>query len=276
MMQIKGAKSDNTERYKKALGMSSKQMAKFSGAFPSEIAAAERAAAEARLEPEAPSIRAKTDTRVEGEETLQHDEDENDSDLELLADEDDEFMKALRVKRMAEMKQEYEKVQKYKHAGQGSYNEINEDEFLSTLNGSKHVIVHFFHDDFPRCKIVDKHLQLIAKRHLETKIVSMDAAKAKFFTAKLQVRTLPTVVTFVDGVSKSRLVGFEDLGGADHFATEDLETWLRQRGMLKRTAEQEEDDAEWAEAQRERLQNPLRINELDMNVRDTDMGGTGL
>ena len=61
--------------------------------------------------------------------------------------------------------------------------------------------------------------------------MKLNAEKAPFFVEKLavsrlaseiyswsEIRTLPCVVVFIDGVAKGRQVGFEGLGG-DEFAT---------------------------------------------------------
>jgi hypothetical protein len=37
------------------------------------------------------------------------------------------------------------------------------------------VVCHFFHKDFERCKIVDKHLGLLAKKYLETRFIKLSA-----------------------------------------------------------------------------------------------------
>jgi len=71
--------------------------------------------------------------------------------------------------------------------GHGKYTEIVETEFLPNVTGSKFVVVHFYHKDFERCKIVDHHLRQIASTHVEAKFVYLDAEKAPFFIQKLQV-----------------------------------------------------------------------------------------
>jgi len=51
---------------------------------------------------------------------------------------------------------------------------------------------------------------------------------------KLNVRTLPCVLCFVDGVAVDRVVGFAELGGKDDFPTAKLEARLIQAGVLKK------------------------------------------
>lgn len=66
---------------------------------------------------------------------------------------------------------------------------------------------------------MDMHLREIAKQHIETMFVYINAEKAPFFVNKLKIQVLPTLVLFNDGVAEDRIVGFEDLGGEDEFDT---------------------------------------------------------
>ncbi len=61
------------------------------------------------------------------------------------------------------------------------------------------------------CKVMDKHLRLLAPRALGARFLRLDARKAPFFVAKLKVRVLPTLVFFKDGVATGRQTGFEGL-----------------------------------------------------------------
>ena len=88
----------------------------------------------------------------------------------------------------------------------GEYREIVESEFLPTVTKHKFAAVHFYHREFERCKIMDQKLQRVAFKHDEVKFVKLNAEKAPFFVTKLQIRTLPTVVLFINGVAKHRLL----------------------------------------------------------------------
>eukprot|EP00995_Heteronema_vittatum_P004821 NODE_1753_length_897_cov_222.771226_g1225_i0.p4 GENE.NODE_1753_length_897_cov_222.771226_g1225_i0~~NODE_1753_length_897_cov_222.771226_g1225_i0.p4 ORF type:complete len:69 (+),score=23.72 NODE_1753_length_897_cov_222.771226_g1225_i0:546-752(+) len=52
--------------------------------------------------------------------------------------------------------------------------------------------------------------------------MSINAEKAAFFVTKLQVKTLPTLVFFKDGVKVDAMVGFADIGNTDEFPTSRL------------------------------------------------------
>jgi hypothetical protein len=51
---------------------------------------------------------------------------------------------------------------------------------------------------------------------------------------KLNVRVLPCVISFVDGISVDRIIGFEGLGTGDNFTTKGVESRLLQCGVLVR------------------------------------------
>ena len=72
--------------------------------------------------------------------------------------------------------------------------------FQCPVCGSQWVVVHFYHREFFRCKIVDKHLRIIAQKHLSCKWLCLDAEKAPFFVAKLAIQMLPSVIVFKDGI----------------------------------------------------------------------------
>jgi len=100
------------------------------------------------------------------------------------------------------------------------------------MTKTDYVICAFFHKDFERCKIVDMHLQKICKLHLEARFVKIDAEKCPFFVEKLNIQMLPTIILFENGVAIDRIVGFEELGGADDFPTMSLIRRLVVGGVL--------------------------------------------
>lgn len=116
--------------------------------------------------------------------------------------------------------------------GHGELREIVEEEFLAECCRSERVVCHFAHADFERCKIIDKHLKALATRYTSCKFIKIDAEKSPFFVGKLQIRTLPTILIFHDGVNKDRIVGFGELGGEDDFPTRALELRLHQAGAI--------------------------------------------
>eukprot|EP00271_Cylindrocystis_brebissonii_P012869 TRINITY_DN3237_c0_g2_i1.p1 TRINITY_DN3237_c0_g2~~TRINITY_DN3237_c0_g2_i1.p1 ORF type:complete len:230 (+),score=54.12 TRINITY_DN3237_c0_g2_i1:191-880(+) len=164
-----------------------------------------------------------------------------DFDLDSLAEDPD--LERLHAQRLADMRKEGEKRQEMRLKGHGEYREITEEKFLEEVTSSERVVLHFFHREFERCKIMDKHLRMLAPEHLGTKVVRIDAEKCPFFVSKLVIKVLPCVILFRDGVAIDRIVGFEELGGKDDFATAALLRRLTSKGLvvpLKPTGDEEE------------------------------------
>ena len=160
------------------------------------------------------------------------DADDDDDDDELFGGDDDRVLQSLRSARLTELKAATGKANEWKALGHGQYAVVSQDDFLSSVTASKYVVCHFFHSNFERCKIVDKHLSALATRHLPTKFICVDAEKAPFFVQKLVIKTLPTVVLFKDGIAIDRVVGFDDLGARDDFDTATMEKRLAKAGVV--------------------------------------------
>jgi hypothetical protein len=182
-----------------------------------------------------------------GDATLHSEDEEEEEDEDALAaaagggDADEQrLLAAMREQRLAELKATSSKQQGWLALGHGSYSDIAQDEFLKAVTTSKYVVCHFYHAEFERCRIVDHHLGLLAAAHLPTRFIRVNADKAPFFVGKLQVKVLPTVVCFKDGIAIDRIVGFEELGGVDDFPTAAIEKRLAKAGML--LAKDDKDD----------------------------------
>jgi len=164
-------------------------------------------------------------------------------DYLLDDDDDDQVLQAIRQKRLREMVKAQTKEAEQKAKGHGEVRTISQDEFLSECTSSQFVVVHFFHNDFERCKIMDHHLKIIVAnpQHLSCKFIRIDAEKAPFFVTKLAIKTLPTVMVFKDGKTVERLLGFEGLTGSfnrrandiDDFPTSRLGYWLESVGAIE-------------------------------------------
>ncbi|CAL2257982.1 unnamed protein product [Prunus armeniaca] len=75
-----------------------------------------------------------------------------------------------------------------------------EGDFLGEVSGTEKAICHFYHQEFYRCKIMDKHLKTLASKHVDTKFIKLNAENAPFFVTKLGVKTLPCVIILRRGV----------------------------------------------------------------------------
>ncbi|KAJ4822968.1 Thioredoxin domain-containing protein plp3b [Turnera subulata] len=170
----------------------------------------------------------------------------------------DPELEKLHADRIAALKvKEAEKREALKRQGHGEYREITEGDFLGEVTGSEKVICHFYHKEFYRCKIVDKHLKALASRHLDTKFLKLDAENAPFFVAKLGIKTLPCVILFRKGIAVDRLVGFQDLGGKDDFSTRALEILLIKKGIISEKKADEDDEDEYPESVRRTVKSSM-------------------
>merc|ERR1719480_408768 len=83
---------------------------------------------------------------------------ESDSDLdsddrELLNDPE---LEKIQRNRLARLKMEFEAKKALKATGHGKYDSMNEAEVIQMFSeGVEYAVVHFYHKDFERCKIID-------------------------------------------------------------------------------------------------------------------------
>ncbi len=147
---------------------------------------------------------------------------------------------AIRARRLVELQKNASQQGKFAAMGHGTYTEITEPEFLDTVTKSPRVIVHFYHDEFARCKAVDKNLLLIAPLVMGCRFVTINSNKCPFFVSKLNIKVLPTIVYFIGGKTVHRLVGFGELGGIDDFTLTSFIENLRTHEMLK-----DSDESKW-------------------------------
>jgi Thioredoxin len=158
-----------------------------------------------------------------------------DSQLETLdrALKDEDELEVLRRRRVESMREAQKQRQEWLANGHGGYEELaDEAEFFATCKKSRNVVCHFFRSSTPRCKIVDKHLALLAPRHVETRFVRIDAERSKFLVDRLRVKVMPTICLAKDGKTVDYVAGFDDLGGVDDFSTEIFEWRIARAGVI--------------------------------------------
>jgi hypothetical protein len=109
-------------------------------------------------------------------------------DLDDIDSEEERIMQKELEKRKEKAHEFMEQEEKKVFKKYGDYRDIVETEFLDTLLKHDQVVCHFYHSEFERCKIIDKHLRIIAQEHTETLFVRINAEKTPFFTTKLGVQ----------------------------------------------------------------------------------------
>lgn len=165
---------------------------------------------------------------------------------------DDPELERLHAERLAAMQKEAEKRAAMQRKGHGTYEEVAEGDFLEVVTKTERVVAHFFHRDFERCRIMDKHLQELAPRHFGTRFIKVSAPDAPFFVEKLQIRMLPCVVMLVNGVAVDRIVGFDQLGATDDFPTSSVERKLLKGGVVQPPEQPKNDSDDEGAQQRAR------------------------
>jgi len=129
-----------------------------------------------------------------------------------------------------------DRLKQMKEGGHGRYDEImDEKEVIRVSAHESFCVVHFYHTNFKRCQIMDKHLAKIAPKYFGTRFLRVFVENVPWLVEKLGVKVLPCVVCFVNGVTSGRVVGFQDLGNVDDFETASLEWRLMHIGVIHKT-----------------------------------------
>ena len=109
----------------------------------------------------------------------------------------------------------------------------DERDFFETCKKSKHVVCHFYRDSAFRCKIVDMHLEKLARSHMECKFVKINAERSQFLTERLKIKVIPTIALIKENKPIDYIVGFTDLGNTDDFDTEMLEWRIARSAIIE-------------------------------------------
>jgi len=151
-------------------------------------------------------------------------EEQIDSEMKKMADLDEDDIEKIRQNRLKAMQKAHAAKQEFLQKGHGEYKELSsEKDFFDEIKNSKRAVVHFYRPCTERCTIFDKHLSLIAPKYLEARFVKLNAEKSPFLCERLNIKVIPTLLLIVDGKTQEKVVGFDQMGGHDHFSTKMLE-----------------------------------------------------
>ncbi|XP_058789486.1 thioredoxin domain-containing protein 9 [Phymastichus coffea] len=166
-------------------------------------------------------------------EIASHVEKQLDAEIEKLDNLNIDDIEKLREHRLKEMKKMQQQKQIWLSQGHGEYTELSDEkEFFEVCKKSDKVVCHFYKDGTERCKIVDMHLKILCKKHIETRFIKLNVEKCPFLTGRLKIRVIPTIGLVVDSKTKDYIVGFTDLGNCDDFSTEVLEWRIAHGGAI--------------------------------------------
>lgn len=157
-----------------------------------------------------------------------------DSVIEQIDNLDTNDLEQLRKNRIKELQKQEEQKGIWLSNDHGKYEELPEEKmFFDIIKKSENVVIHFFRNTSPRCAIVDKHLQILAPKHIETRFVKFNAEKCPFLAEKLKIKTIPSIVLVQNTAMVDKIVGFTQLGNSDDFSTEMLEWRIAQNNVIK-------------------------------------------
>ena len=109
----------------------------------------------------------------------------------------------------------------------GTYETINDEKKLMLMTTSTNsMVIHFAHKDFKRCRIMDQHMEILAKTYLYTRFVRVYVENVPFLVDRMDIKVLPCVISFIEGKGVDRLLGFEGVSEGDSFSSSDLEARL--------------------------------------------------
>lgn len=199
-----------------------------------------------------------TVAKVLNRERAPHEDSDDEDELLAELEREDDALDAFREKRLQQLHEEFARVAAQKAgSGAGTYVDVaDEKEVLDittfappiqptkepradrgikkTPRSNTNSLVHFYHTDFRRCKILDTHLSLLAAKHPECRIVKIEVERAPFLVQRLTVRVLPCLFAFINGKEVGRIEGFERLGNTDTFRTVRLEEVLVSYNVFER------------------------------------------
>ena len=156
-----------------------------------------------------------------------------DAKLAEMGNVDEDDFEVLRQKRKMELQKQAQQMADWRQLGHGVYSEVNDTkDFFNVCKKSARVVAHFYRGVTPRCQIVDAHFEKLAQSHLETRFIKVNVEKNPFLVERLQIVLMPTMTLIKDGKTEHSILGFDEFGGTDDFATEDVAYVLAQYGVL--------------------------------------------
>uniref|UniRef100_A0A7S2TIC8 Thioredoxin domain-containing protein n=1 Tax=Lotharella oceanica TaxID=641309 RepID=A0A7S2TIC8_9EUKA len=154
-----------------------------------------------------------------------------DDEIETLENLNKTDLENIRRKRIIEMKKKAEKMAQWRQKGHGTYTELaDQKQWFEEVKANERTICLFYRNTTNASdkytQILDKHLQQLAQKHMETRFLKINAEKSPFLAQKLNIVLLPTILCTKDNFTHDRIEGFDPLGGTESFTTETLRARL--------------------------------------------------
>ncbi|PPQ99082.1 hypothetical protein CVT24_003642 [Panaeolus cyanescens] len=157
--------------------------------------------------------------------------DDEDDDEALFAELEEEIENdpnlSIREQGLKLLKSEMDRMKDLQENQHGQYGEVtDEKEGRETLRGP------FLSLQFQEMRNYGQ--TSISPKYYHTRFLRVFVENVPWLVERLAIKVLPCVICFVDGVTRDRLVGFEELGNSDSFDTGILELRLSQCGVIQK------------------------------------------
>ena len=179
-----------------------------------------------------------------------------DDEMNKIENMNDDDIEKVRRNRIAEMKKKAELKQQWQNQGHGTVAKIvDQQDFFAACKHSERVVVLFNRESNKWGKIMLEHLQVLAARHMEARILWCDAEKAPFLTNRLNIYMLPTLVCIKGNKVHKQHNGLDEIDGSGRYSSGMLEYLLHTDEIF--------DDSPLYEQEMQDEQDEL--NELDLD-----------
>ncbi|CAI5759388.1 unnamed protein product [Candida verbasci] len=156
-------------------------------------------------------------------------EDEDDI-FKQLEDENDTELSKFRESRMQQLSKEFKRINQ--HESNQITELYNEKELMQLIIDKSLVLIHFYQINFDQCKSLNSVLELMKQNHPTTEIYIIQVENCPFLINKLNLKVLPALFIYKNGLELDKLIGFTKLG--NELTYNNLETYLLNYGILNR------------------------------------------
>mmetsp|Transcript_26032 Transcript_26032/g.62707 ORF Transcript_26032/g.62707 Transcript_26032/m.62707 type:complete len:253 (-) Transcript_26032:168-926(-) len=146
-------------------------------------------------------------------------------------------LEIIRRKRMVQLKKKAGKMAEWRQKGHGTYSEIaDQKQWFDEVKTNERTICLFYRQTTNASdkytQILDKHMQVLSQKHMETRFIKINAEKSPFLAQRLNIVLLPTILCTKNNYTHDRIEGFDPLGGTENFSTQTLRARLGKKGSI--------------------------------------------
>eukprot|EP01060_Flectonema_neradi_P039313 TRINITY_DN85_c5_g1_i1.p1 TRINITY_DN85_c5_g1~~TRINITY_DN85_c5_g1_i1.p1 ORF type:complete len:191 (+),score=40.29 TRINITY_DN85_c5_g1_i1:58-630(+) len=156
-----------------------------------------------------------------------------DEELKQMDELEEDDLDVIRQRRLRQLKKMRDQKERWGRKGHGILQEIRKpEEFFEFCKKNERCVIHFYRETTERCKILNSHLEKLAKQHWETLFAKINAEEVEGMAERFNVYMLPTLMLVEGGKTHHSIIGFDEFGGNDTFPTERISEVLAYHGMV--------------------------------------------